>query len=460
MMRVWIGMSPLVIISGARQAEVVLNNTKHLDKSHQYDFFHPWLGTTGLFISKTSDWHTRKKLLTPAFHLKVLEQFVDVFNIQSNKLVSKLKKEADGCVFDIFPYITNCTLDIICETAMGCSVNAQDNPESDYIMAIHRIQHLIQQRMIVLWMQPDFIFRLLGYAREQEELLKTLHSFTRNIVKARRKLYEQQKQQGGAGSDDEQHLGKKQRLAFLDLLLEYSEGGTVLTDEDIREEVDLFVFAGHDTTTVAINWCLYVLGRHPEIQARVHAELDSIFEGTDRPATMDDIRQMKYTENCIKEALRLFPSVPYVGRQLSEDINIGKYRIPAGASVMVFTYALHRDPEQFPDPEVFDPDRFLPENASKRHPFAYNAFSAGPRNCIGQKFGMIEEKVMVSSVLRKFRIESITPMKKLKLLSEIVLRPKDGNHVRLFPRTAESPTSARGSNSVQDNNTRCQGEGS
>nr|XP_045615158.1 cytochrome P450 4C1-like [Procambarus clarkii] len=432
MMRVWIGMRPLVIISGARQAEALLSSMKHLDKSHQYDFFRPWIGTTGLFVSKTKDWHTRRKLLTPAFHFKILENHLEVFNSQSNKLINKLQKEANGEEFDIFPYITNCTLDIICEAAMGCSVNAQDNSESDYVKAVHRIQHLIQNRMIVLWLQPDFIFWLLGYAKEQAGLLKTLHTFTRNIVKTRRILYEQKK--AGITSEDDKHLGKKQRLAFLDLLLEYSEGGAVLSDEDIREEVDLFVFAGYDTTTVAINWCLYILGRHPEIQARVHKELDAIFEGSERAATMDDVRQMKYTENCIKEALRLFPSVPYIGRHLSEDITIGKYRIPAGASVMVFNYALHRDPEQFPDPEVYDPDRFLPENASKRHPYAYNAFSAGPRNCIGQKFGMIEEKVVVSSVLRKFRVESVTPRKKLQLLSEIVLKPKDGNLMKLFPR--------------------------
>ncbi|XP_071538554.1 cytochrome P450 4C1-like [Panulirus ornatus] len=432
-LRVWIGTTPLIIISKAKLAEVVLNSTRHLDKSHQYDFFHPWLGNTNVFLTSGSTWHSRRKLLTPAFHFKILEEFMDVFNTQSSKLVKKLQRKADGKLFNIFPDITNCTLDIICESAMGCSVNAQDDCESDYVKAVHRIQHLIQQRMIVVWLQPNFLFKLLGYAREQEALLATLHGFTRSIVKTRRKLYNQKKK-GTTDTEEDQLLGKRTRLAFLDLLLEYSEDGAVLSDEDIREEVDLFVFAGHDTTTVSTNWCLYLLGSHPEIQAKVHEELDSIFGGSNRPASMADLRQMKYTENCIKESLRLFPSVPYVGRHLKEDIKVGDYHVPAGATVMVFTYAMHRDPEQFPNPEVFDPDRFLPENASKRHPFAYVPFSAGPRNCIGQKFGMMEEKVVLSTILRKFRVESTTPREDLRLLSEIVLRPEGGNFLKLFPR--------------------------
>ncbi|KAK8397248.1 hypothetical protein O3P69_004746 [Scylla paramamosain] len=379
MFKVWLGTTPLVVISGAKQAEVILSSQKHIQKSHQYGFFHPWLGTTGLFVANAETWPQRRKLLTPAFHLKVLEQFLEVFHRQSVKMVQKLGEAAEGGkLVDVFPFITNCTLDAICETTMGCSINAQDDPESEYVEAVHRMQQLIQQRMLIVWLQLDVVFKALGYGKQQESLLKTLHSFTRAIVKKRRKLFEEQRRYGADNT-----ARKKPRLAFLDLLLEYSADGAVLSEESVREEVDLFVFAGHDTTAVAINWFLYLMGRHPEAQAKVHEELDSIFKGSDRAATVEDLRSMRYTENCIKEALRLFPSVPYIGRVLKEDVTIDGYLIPKDTTIFIFNYALHRDASEFPDPEKFDPDRFLPENSANRHPFSYIPFSAGPRNCIG-----------------------------------------------------------------------------
>ncbi|XP_069952603.1 cytochrome P450 4C1 [Cherax quadricarinatus] len=138
---------------------------------------------------------------------------------------------------------------------------------------------------------------------------------------------------------------------------------------------------------------------------------------------------------CIKEALRIFPPAPFISRKLKEDVVIENYRVPSGTTVELVIYKIHRDPAQFPDPEVFDPDRFLPENINKRHPYAYIPFSAGPRNCIGQKFAMLELKILVSSILRRFRVESVVPRDQLKLVPELILRPVNGNFVKLFPRT-------------------------
>ncbi|KAK4326216.1 hypothetical protein Pmani_003250 [Petrolisthes manimaculis] len=425
-MRAWLGTAPLVIISGAKQAETVLCSVRYLDKPHEYSFFHPWLGSTGLFVADGPLWHHRRRLLTPAFHLKILEQYVEVFTLQTSKMAEKLHHHVGGEVFPIFPYITNCTLDAICETIMGTSVNAQDNPDSEYVEAVQQIQGLIQQRMLNFWQHPDFMFRLLGYERKQTQLLATLHSFTRDIIARRRELYLAQR--------NHTQEGKRPRLAFLDLLLEYSEDGRVLSEQDIREEVDLFVFAGHDTTAAAINWTLYLLGDNPDIQELVYEELEGIFGDSTRAANVEDLREMRCLERCIKEAMRLYPSAPYIGRVPLEDVVIDGYTIPAGTKLMLLSYALHRDPSQFPDPEKFDPDRFLSENISQRHPFSYIPFSAGPRSCLGQKFGMMEMKVMLSHFLRQYRIESVVPKEEIKVRSEIVLRPNDGTLVRLYHR--------------------------
>ena len=153
---------------------------------------------------------------------------------------------------------------------------------------------------------------------------------------------------------------------------------------------------------------MYLIGRHPEVQNRLSEELNRIFGTSERPITMADILQLKYLECCIKESLRLYPSVAMYGRTLSEDavirtstmscrynfsfnlfgskLHADDHVIPAGSTVAVIPYSLHRDPKQFPDPERFDPDRFSTDNIRTRHPYAYVPFSAGPRNCIGNTF--------------------------------------------------------------------------
>ncbi|KAK7081205.1 Cytochrome P450 4V2 [Halocaridina rubra] len=141
-------------------------------------------------------WHQRRKMLTPAFHFKILEDFVEVFNHQSETLVSKLLDKANGNVFNIFPYITLCTLDIICETAMGCNVHAQENSDSEYVKAISRMVKLLQHRMTRPWQQPGFLFKLLGIEREHKKYLKILHQFTRETIAERRKIYQEIKQNG------------------------------------------------------------------------------------------------------------------------------------------------------------------------------------------------------------------------------------------------------------------------
>ncbi|XP_071538563.1 cytochrome P450 4C1-like [Panulirus ornatus] len=426
--RIWIGQNPVCFLSSARAVEVILRSQRHLDKSINYRFLHPWLGKS-LLTSSGSHWQSRRKLLTPAFHFKILEEFVGVMNNQGSKLAQKLRRKADGTPFNIYNDIVLCVLDILCETAMGHSLKAQDSSGLAYVDAVNKMSGIIPKRAVRPWLRSNFLFRLLGPAKEYDTWLQTLHDMSNSTIKARKKANREKM------TEDSLHQnGKKQRLAFLDLLLQYSEQNPEFSDEEVRKEVDTFMFAGHDTTTAGINWFLYNMGCYQDIQARVQEELDDIFCGTDRPATMEDLRNMKYTENCIKENLRLYPPVPFYSRDLHEDITIGKYRIPAGTTIKNVIFMLHRDPAQFPNPEVFDPDRFLPEIAAKRHPYAYVPFSAGPRNCIGQKFAMMEMKIVTSSILRKFKVESVKSPKDLELLGELILRCKGGNILKLTPR--------------------------
>uniref|UniRef100_A0A2M4AZJ2 Putative cytochrome n=1 Tax=Anopheles triannulatus TaxID=58253 RepID=A0A2M4AZJ2_9DIPT len=187
------------------------------------------------------------------------------------------------------------------------------------------------------------------------------------------------------------------------------------------------MFEGHDTTTAGISWVLFLLALHPDVQDRVYEEIESVLgNDTSRPATMHDLNELRLLERCIKEALRLYPSVSFFGRTLSDDIELAGHHIPSGTIVGIHAYHVHRDERYFPDAETFDPDRFLPENSEQRHPYAYIPFSAGPRNCIGQKFALLEEKSVVSRVLRHFRLRSARTRQEQTIMHELITRPRDG----------------------------------
>lgn len=434
--RAWIGPLPMFFATTAEAVEAVLSSNKIITKSREYDFLHPWLNT-GLLTSTGSKWQTRRKLLTPTFHFKILEDFVHVFNEQSLILVNKLNQAvAKDKDLNIFPFVTLCTLDIICETAMGRNVEAQSKTDSAYVQAVYNMSQLIQHRQVRFYLWLDWMFKLSSHWPEQRKTLGILHGFTNKVIQERKAEHQQRSSDIAEPSKavTEDAVFSKRRLAFLDLLIEVSQGGTVLSDSDIREEVDTFMFEGHDTTSAAITWSIFLIGSHPEVQEMVNEELDRVFGDSDRPATMADLSELKYLECCVKEALRLYPSVPIISRTCVEDTVIGGDEIPAGTSVSICSYYLHRDPKYFPDPELYQPKRFLAEHAERRHPYSYVPFSAGPRNCIGQRFALMEEKAVLSAILRNFHVQSLDKREEIILLAELILRPRDGIRVRLEPK--------------------------
>ncbi|EEB15503.1 cytochrome P-450, putative [Pediculus humanus corporis] len=379
--KMWFGRNPSVFLSRAKEIEVVIKGTKHMEKSFVYKFVQPWLGT-GLLTAHGKKWASHRKLITPSFHFTVLQSFIEIFQENSNILINKLNKMADtNEVIDIYQYITLCLLDIICETAMGTKVNAQSDSQSEYVKSVYRLSALVVERTGRVWLHPDFIYNLTSHGKENRKHLDIVHSFTDRVIQKRKLSFENESSKNFDSPD-------RKKLSFLDLLLKASmnEASTPLTDMELREEVDTFMFEGHDTTAAGVNWAILMLSHHPEIQEKVYEEVKTIFENKqEENLTLGDLSEMKLLDRVIKETLRLCPSVTSIGRIAEEDIHLGEYTIPKGANTVINIYALHRDPTVFPDPDVFDPDRFLPENMSGRHPFAYIPFSAGPRNCI-EKF--------------------------------------------------------------------------
>ncbi|XP_056624881.1 cytochrome P450 4V2 isoform X1 [Triplophysa dalaica] len=428
LVKVWVGPVPFLILYHAENIEVVLNNSKHIDKSYSYRFLHPWLGT-GLLTSTGEKWRNRRKMLTPTFHFSILSDFLEVMNEQTEILIQKMEENGDGEPFNCFSYITLCALDIICETAMGKNIYAQSNADSEYVQSVYKMSDIISKRQRAPWLWPDWIYRMLEEGKEQSRRLRILHYFTASVIKERAKLMT-----SDCDSDSEQRPRKRQ--AFLDMLLKTTdENGKNLSHADIQEEVDTFMFEGHDTTAASMNWALHLIGSHPEVQKGVQAELQEVFGSSLRHVEVEDLKKLRYLECVIKESLRIFPAVPLFARSLCETCHINGFKVPEGVNAVIIPYALHRDPRYFPEPEEFRPERFLPENSKGRHPYAYIPFSAGPRNCIGQRFALMEEKVVLATILRHFEVESCQSREELRPLGELILRPEKGIWIKLQKRT-------------------------
>ncbi|KAJ3632246.1 hypothetical protein MTP99_009263 [Tenebrio molitor] len=414
-----------LLVSDYKFLECVLSSTKILNKTEDYDFFRPWLGT-GLLTSDGPKWKKHRRILTPAFHFQILEQFIDVFESGGNTLIQKLEKEVGKKSVDIYPFVTLCTLDIICETAMGTKINAQENSDSEYVRSVKDMCRIIIERSFSFLQLFDLTYPLTKNYYVEKKALKVLHQHTNSVITKRRGELKNPATKKTQVDD----FGPKIKKAFLDLILDAKVDGRSLTQEEIREEVDTFMFEGHDTTASAISFAIFCLANHPEVQAKALEEQRELFGSNKKPSpTYADLQSMKYLEQVIKETLRLYPSVPFYGRKTNEAVKFNGSIIPEGVTITLFAYAIHRDPKYFENPEQFNPSRF--EKIDGKLPYCFIPFSAGPRNCIGQKFAMLEMKSTLSKIIRKFELMPSTPQHKLQLAAEAVLKSANGVKISL-----------------------------
>ncbi|XP_064459097.1 cytochrome P450 4V2-like, partial [Ornithodoros turicata] len=423
--KVYAGWKPVVFLTTPEAAECLLGSSKNLKKSVVYDNLHPWLGADGLLTSHGGTWRVHRKLLTPAFHFRVLDNFLPTMNEQADVLIRKLETFTASEKINLFPLASKCALDVICETAMGVKVHAQATAEGvpGYARDIEVATRLFIKRCLRPWAWMDMVYQLTKDGVTSSKLMRRLHDFTNSVVERKMRNMEDCSPRTGKGGV---------RLAFLDLLTSHHRKGA-LSIEDVRQEVDTFMFAGHDTAAQTFTWAIYALGLHPEIERRVHDEIDTVV-GDDEHITTAHLKQMQLLDCVLKETMRVFTIVPWVGRYISKDTVVGKYVVPKGSTCHVYIYGIHHSADHYPNPDQFDPDRFLPESCSKRHPFAFLPFSAGPRNCIGQKFALMEVKVLLAKFLRHFEVESCEHPDKLLFYGDLLLRSKKAIKVKITKR--------------------------
>ncbi|GMR47782.1 hypothetical protein PMAYCL1PPCAC_17977, partial [Pristionchus mayeri] len=347
----------------------IIDSSEEITKGGEYEVFVPWLGR-GLLISTEDKWRSRRKMLTPTFHFSMLDGYVAIMNRHAKICVDVLEERA-GKELDMYAVVKMCALDIICEAAMGKDLNSQHHPDHPYVTAIGNLVKLGTDIAIRFYLQIKLIRKITGIEKAYGEALVVAHSFTKNVIAERAEAL--------ARGEVERN-----KRAFLDLLLEEKEKQN-LSDEDIREEVDTFMFEGHDTTSAGLGWTIWCLATHPEIQERAYNEvLQLLGDDVDRDIGREDMGNLVYLDRCIKEAMRLFPPVPFVSRQLQKDFVLGKYLLPVNSIVSISPFVVHRNESIYPNPLEYDPDRFLPEKVTERNAYDYIPFSAGPRNCIGQ----------------------------------------------------------------------------
>uniref|UniRef100_A0A182NKF8 Cytochrome P450 n=1 Tax=Anopheles dirus TaxID=7168 RepID=A0A182NKF8_9DIPT len=433
--RQWIDGKVILNIIRTKEAEKILSSTQHTRKSILYKFLHPLMGD-GLLCSKGTKWQQRRRILTPAFHFNILPKFLTIFQEESEKLVHQLEHVADGVQEIVLQSIvTSFALHTICETAMGVKLDAYDEAD-EYKKKVYEVGEMLVHRTMSPWLYNDRVYSLLGYDGPLAESLKPIHYFTRSIIRQRRQNFHAL-QLTDTNSEENMYFGNKQRYAMLDTLLA-AESKQQIDEEGIREEVDTFMFEGHDTTAAAIMFTIVLLAIEQDAQQRCYNEIRELLERVHgRPSsdavrlTVQDYQSLAYLDRVIKESLRLYPPVAFISRTTTGELAVDKATFPHNTITHIHIYDLHRDPHQFPDPERFDPDRFLPEVAEKRNPYAYVPFSAGPRNCIGQKFAQLEIKTVLVALLQRFRLVPVTRREEIVFMADLVLRAKTPLKVRV-----------------------------
>nr|XP_033497164.1 cytochrome P450 4B1-like [Epinephelus lanceolatus] len=389
-----------------------------------YRFVTSWIGK-GLLVSKGQKWFRNRRLLTPGFHYDVLKPYTNLMADCAERMLDKWESYANtGESFELFEHVSLMTLDTILKCAFSYSSNCQNESGSNaYIKAVYELSYLINLRFRIFPYHNDLIFYLSPHGFRYRKACRVAHDHTEAVIRKRKEELKEEKEL--------ERIQTKRNLDFLDILLfARDENQQGLSDDDIRAEVDTFMFEGHDTTASGLSFILYCLACHPEHQKMCREEIIQALDGKDT-MEWEDLSKIPYTTMCIKESLRLYPPVPGISRQTTKAVTFSDGRtIPKGSNISIHLFGIHRNATVWENPDVFDPLRFLPENASKRSPHAFIPFSAGPRNCIGQNFAMNELKVATALTLRRYHLIE-DPTQKPKIIPRLVLRSLNGVYIKI-----------------------------
>ncbi|XP_013165751.1 PREDICTED: cytochrome P450 4V2-like [Papilio xuthus] len=376
----------------------------------------------GLVTATANVWKDQRKLLNPKFNLNYLHSFLDVFNKQAKILVKEFECHIDKGEFDHGSLIRQNEMKTICLTSLGLDFSQDKDTLLEYANAFDNILNCFTEHLQKFWLQIKFLWHRSTLKMKRDKHRAVMYRITDTIIKKRKadhlnKLI--------TGDVDEGENFKP----FLDVLFELKKtvGDDVMTDKLIRDQVTTLIMAGHDTVSHVLQLTLILIGSYSGVQDKIYAELQQVFENSDRDVDKDDLTKLIYLEAVLKESMRLYSIVPIVSRHLHQDVRLKHYTLRRGHSCVLNLVSVHRHPMWGPDAEEFKPERWLNPNTLPSNPNAFIAFSLGKRNCIGRTYSMISMKTTLAHILRKYSINA--DHKKMQLKLECLMKPFAGHHI-------------------------------
>jgi cytochrome P450 len=371
--------------------------------------FGPFAGQ-GLLTSDGAVWKQQRKLIQPAFHHAQLVTYGAVMVGHALRMMEALD---DGAVVEIQEEMTRLTLAIVVQTLFSADVTREATDVGRLMVAVLDAANDRLNRILRL---PSWVptRRNLREKRALARLDRLLDSF----IAAHR-----------ASSE------KPADLLSVLLAATDEDSGIRMSDRQLHEEMMTLFLAGHETTAMALTWTWYLLSQHPEVEERLVGEVSRVLRG--RAPAVADLALLPYTEMVVRESMRLYPPAAGFAREPIEDVRIGGYDVPRGSLVTVNTYALHRDPRFFDDPERFDPERFAAGWEERIPRFAFLPFGGGPRVCIGNGFAMMEARLILATVVQRCHL-SLEPGQDIVPMQLVTVRPKNGIRMRVGERDRAS----------------------
>jgi len=386
--------SPVVI------QHVLKTNWENYHKSHiQKKRMGHFLGK-GLLTTEGEAWKTQRRLIQSGFERKQLEVLSSIMQDSLAESLRDFDQQTRIGPVDIYPLMMKITFAMVGKSLFGAKLKEDD---IDLISeAISTVQEFMVRQTIQPYLNPWFAVS--GEQRKHEEMTARAFGILAEYIRQRR--------EEEAGHD------------LLQILLDarYSDGTSMGDDLVVSESMQLLV-AGHETSSNALSWALYLLSTRPDCVDRIRDEFDCVLG--EKPLGFSDVPKFGFTTQVINEALRLYPPFWMVDRMALADDRAGDVDIPGGSTVVVFIYGTHHSPRYWESPESFDPERFNKANEKLHTPFAHLPFGAGPRGCIGGNYAMLQMLMILSVVLRKYDFQ-LAPGQTIEPRPMVILRPEHG----------------------------------
>ncbi len=370
-------------------------------------------------ITSQGDLHgLMRRFMQPYFQKQAVTGHAGIINQEIKHILGLWQ---DGQTRDLFKDMTRFALGVINQVVFGTSIK-DDTMLNKIEHAAHIIHHYGHQSVG-------------SHINMHLEEIPFIGKFT-NSARARRFMdgiiYRQIEDHRSKGNYDGNDL-----LSVLLKIQQTPEGSQSLSDTQIRDELMTMFFAGHETTASGLSWTFYLLSQHPDVEEKLHGELDRVLNG--RTPALEDVPNLRYTRMVLCESMRLYPPVWTLGRRPPRGVTnlyIEGYQVPNKSMILISPYLIHHDERFFPDPERFDPERFTPEEEAKRHRFAYFPFGGGNRKCIGEPLAWLESMLALATIASRWRLR-LFPGHHVEMEPLISLKPKYGMRMILERRTLQ-----------------------